>query len=106
MERQQPCAASSHGTILPDIQRFVACTCAQAASEAYDATLAPIHTYLVRMAIKTSIYLLPDRATFIASIGETGAGLPLPSVTSIYVVDRAPSFLHRGDGYRLRAIHV
>jgi hypothetical protein len=45
----------------------------QAASEAYDATLAPIHTYLVRMAIKGSIYLLPDRATFIAQIGETGA---------------------------------
>ena len=47
-------------------------------SEAYDATLSPIHTYFVRMAIKTSIYLLPDRATFIASIGETGAGSAPP----------------------------
>lgn len=44
----------------------------QAASDAYDATLAPVHTYFVRMAVKTSMYLLPDRATFIASIGETG----------------------------------
>ena len=45
----------------------------QAASDAYEATLAPVHTYFVRMAVKTSMYLLPDRATFIASIGETGA---------------------------------
>lgn len=44
----------------------------QAASEAYDVTLAPVHTYFVRMAVKTSMYLLPDRATFLSSIGETG----------------------------------
>ncbi len=45
----------------------------QAASEAYDATLAPVHTYFVRTAVKASLYLLPDRATFLNSIGETGA---------------------------------
>lgn len=45
---------------------------AQAASEAYDATLAPVHTYFVRTAVKASLYLLPDRATFLHSIGETG----------------------------------
>ena len=44
----------------------------QAASEAYDATLAPVHTYFVRTAVKASLYLLPDRATFLQSIGETG----------------------------------
>ena len=45
---------------------------AQAASEAYDATLAPVHTYFVRTAVKASLYLLPDRGTFLQSIGETG----------------------------------
>ena len=50
----------------------------QAASQAYDATLAPVHTYFVRTAVKASLYLLPDRATFLNSIGETGASsLPL-----------------------------
>lgn len=59
----------------------------QAASDAYDATLAPVHTYFVRMAVKTSMYLLPDRATFIASIGETGAlliTLLLPLLTCLF----------------------
>ena len=51
---------------------------AQAASEAYDASLAPVHTYFVRTAVKASLYLLPDRATFLQSIGETGQHL-LPS---------------------------
>lgn len=55
----------------------------QAASDAYDSTLAPIHTYFVRMAIKTSMYLLPDRATFIASIGETGSLLPADVILQI-----------------------
>lgn len=49
----------------------------QAASESYDATLAPVHTYFVRTAVKASLYLLPDRATFLRSIGETGAACPL-----------------------------
>ena len=48
----------------------------QAASESYDATLAPVHTYFVRTAVKASLYLLPDRATFLRSIGETGAASP------------------------------
>ena len=46
-----------------------------AVSEAYDATLASMHGYMVRMAIKTSMYMLPARDTFMASIQETGASL-------------------------------
>ena len=49
----------------------------EAANEAYTTTLAPIHTYLVRAAVRTSMFLLPDRTAFLKSIGETGAGTPL-----------------------------
>jgi hypothetical protein len=45
----------------------------QAAAEAYDATLSNMHGYMVRMAIKTSMYMLPNRDQFLASINETGA---------------------------------
>ncbi len=64
----------------------------QAASDAYDATLAPVHTYFVRMAVKTSMYLLPDRATFIASIGETGANL-LPGFCLYLNLAESPSLI-------------
>jgi hypothetical protein len=43
----------------------------QAAAEAYDATLSNMHGYMVRMAIKTSMYMLPNRDHFLASINET-----------------------------------
>jgi hypothetical protein len=62
----------------------------QAASDAYDATLSPIHTYFVRVAIKTSMYLLPDRSTFIASIGETG----MPAFLTMEYPSPSLSFLH------------
>jgi len=45
----------------------------QAAAEAYDVTLSNMHSYMVRMAIKTSMYMLPNRDQFLASINETGA---------------------------------
>lgn len=48
----------------------------QAASEAYDATLSAMHGYMVRMAIKTSMYMLPTREAFLTSINETGAQIP------------------------------
>ena len=44
----------------------------QAAAEAYDATLAAAHGMMVRMAVKGSMYMLPNRETFLASINETG----------------------------------
>ncbi|KAK9839691.1 hypothetical protein WJX81_006404 [Elliptochloris bilobata] len=43
----------------------------EAANEAYSSTLAPIHTYLVRAAIRASMFLLPDRTAFLKSIGES-----------------------------------
>lgn len=46
-------------------------TLRQAAGEAYDATLSNMHGYMVRMAIKTSMYMLPHRDHFLASISET-----------------------------------
>ncbi|CAK0783144.1 hypothetical protein CVIRNUC_006340 [Coccomyxa viridis] len=57
--------------LLQNMAKNSATTLRQAASEAYDATLAPVHTYFVRTAVKASLYLLPDRATFLHSIGET-----------------------------------
>ena len=52
-------------------------TLRQAAAEAYDATLSNMHGYMVRMAIKTSMYMLPNRDQFLASIHETGMQGPL-----------------------------
>lgn len=46
-------------------------TLRQAAGEAYDATLSSMHGYMVRMAIKTSMYMLPSRDQFLGSIHET-----------------------------------
>ena len=63
---------------------------AQAASEAYDATLAPVHTYFVRTAVKASLYLLPDRATFLQSIGETGLYPLLSATKRLYTAALAP----------------
>ena len=40
-------------------------------SDAYDATLGQIHTWVVRAGIKTGMLGLPSRETFFASIGET-----------------------------------
>ena len=44
----------------------------QAASEAYDATLAKAHGMMVKMGVRTSMYMLPTREAFLASINETG----------------------------------
>jgi hypothetical protein len=81
----------------------------QAASDAYDATLAPVHTYFVRMAVKTSMYLLPDRATFLASIGETGP-LPAsqlhPSVHDYLLLNKSPSPVISYTGMALASLYV
>ncbi|CAD7701184.1 unnamed protein product [Ostreobium quekettii] len=43
----------------------------EAASTAYESALAPIHTYVVRGAVKAGLLMLPSRAAFLASICET-----------------------------------
>lgn len=42
-----------------------------AASEAYEATLAPFHTLFIRGAVRAGMLTLPSREHFMASIGET-----------------------------------
>ena len=44
-----------------------------AAGDAYAATLARCHGVLLRAGVRASLYLLPDRATFLACVGETEA---------------------------------
>lgn len=46
-------------------------TVGAATSAAYDATLAEIHTMIVRTAIRAGLWALPSRDAFISSIGET-----------------------------------
>ncbi|GBF99484.1 hypothetical protein Rsub_12152 [Raphidocelis subcapitata] len=43
----------------------------EAASHAYDATLAPFHTALIRGVVRAGMLTLPSRAHFIAELGET-----------------------------------
>ena len=44
-----------------------------AAGPAYAATLATCHTGILRAGVRAALYLLPDRAAFMASLGETEA---------------------------------
>jgi hypothetical protein len=37
-------------------------------------TMSGIHTFVVRTAVKAGMYTLPSRHTFLAGIGEPGAG--------------------------------
>ncbi|KDD75016.1 hypothetical protein H632_c923p1 [Helicosporidium sp. ATCC 50920] len=43
----------------------------EAVSDAYDATLAQIHTWVVRAGIKAGMIALPTRENFLKSLGET-----------------------------------
>ncbi|KAI8468514.1 MAG: glycolipid transfer protein [Monoraphidium minutum] len=43
----------------------------EAAGEAYEATLAPFHTMLIRGAVRAGMLTLPSREHFLAAIGET-----------------------------------
>jgi hypothetical protein len=45
-----------------------------AAGAAYGGTLATCHTSILRAGVKAALYLLPDRAAFMASLGEDEAG--------------------------------
>lgn len=42
-----------------------------AASAAYEASLAPIHTFVVKTAIRTGMMTLPSRQSFLEHLGET-----------------------------------
>jgi len=44
-----------------------------AAGAAYAGSLATCHTGLLRAGVRAALYLLPDRAAFMASLGETEA---------------------------------
>ena len=74
------------------MQGFSMTACREAANEAYTTTLAPIHTYLVRAAVRTSMFLLPDRTAFLKSIGETGACCTLNPERQTLLPDRTPSW--------------
>ncbi|MEW5298321.1 MAG: hypothetical protein WDW38_000943 [Sanguina aurantia] len=43
----------------------------EAVTNAYELSLSPIHTYVVRTAVWAGMYSLPTRTAFLASIGET-----------------------------------
>jgi hypothetical protein len=46
-----------------------------AASEAYEASLAPFHTGLIRGVVRAGLLTLPSRDTFLAAVGETEASI-------------------------------
>ena len=46
-------------------------TLKEAAGEAYEATLAPYHTGIIRGVVRAGLYTLPSREHFLVSIGET-----------------------------------
>lgn len=46
-----------------------------ACAEAYNNTLASAHSWMVKNAIRTSMYMLPTREQFLTSIKETGKHL-------------------------------
>ena len=48
-----------------------------ACGQAYDNTLASAHSWMVKNAIRTSMYMLPTREQFLNSIKETGKPLHL-----------------------------
>ncbi|KAK9824662.1 hypothetical protein WJX72_012151 [[Myrmecia] bisecta] len=58
-------------TLLANLASDPSVTLRGAASDAYNATMAPIHSYLVRKAVQASMFTLPSRDHFLQSIGET-----------------------------------
>eukprot|EP00884_Botryococcus_braunii_P016260 jgi/Botrbrau1/3317/Bobra.0048s0013.1 len=60
-------------TLLEILADDATITLRSAATEAYNRNLASMHSYMVRTAIKASMYLLPNRDDFMKSIGETEA---------------------------------
>ena len=62
-------------SLLQNLESSSSCTLHTAAANAYNGTMAQIHTFFVRTAVKTSMYTLPTRQGFLESIGETGQHL-------------------------------
>lgn len=60
-------------TLVDNLTSNYAATLREAASAAYDVALAPIHTYVVRGAVRAGILSLPSRASFLQGISETEA---------------------------------
>lgn len=59
-------------SLLHNLGSSSSCTLHTAASNAYNGSMAQIHNFFVRTAVKTSMYTLPTRQGFLDSIGETG----------------------------------
>ena len=59
--------------LLAALAADAACPLRTAAGSAYAKTLARYHTAFLRAGVKASTYLLPDRAAFLRSLGETEA---------------------------------
>lgn len=70
-------------SLLQNMAADNACTLHTAAANAYNGTMAPIHNFFVRTAIKGSMYTLPTRAGFLQSIGETEASAKVHSAKFI-----------------------
>ena len=59
--------------LLAALAADAACPLRTAAGAAYAKTLANYHTALLRAGVRASTYLLPDRAAFLRSLGESEA---------------------------------
>ncbi|KAL0030221.1 hypothetical protein WJX77_003427 [Trebouxia sp. C0004] len=58
-------------SLLQNLAADKACTLHTATASAYSGTMAPMHNFFVRTAVKGGMYTLPTRAGFLQSIGET-----------------------------------
>ncbi|KAL0042833.1 hypothetical protein WJX79_001075 [Trebouxia sp. C0005] len=58
-------------SLLQNLAADKACTLHTATASAYSSTMAPMHNFFVRTAVKGGMYTLPTRAGFLQSIGET-----------------------------------
>lgn len=63
----------------------------QAASEAYEATMAPFHTMIIRGVVRAGLLTLPSRENFLASIGETEASAAAPGAELVAAAGRLVS---------------
>mmetsp|Transcript_13049 Transcript_13049/g.35538 ORF Transcript_13049/g.35538 Transcript_13049/m.35538 type:complete len:233 (+) Transcript_13049:52-750(+) len=57
--------------LLENFVRSREITVKEAATDAYQQSLAPVHPYMVRTAVWAGMYILPTRASFMQQIGET-----------------------------------
>lgn len=81
------------------------CTLHTAAANAYNASMSPMHNFVVRTAVKASMYTLPSREQFLASIGETGVCMQ-KSATRRPLQYCFPSAMHHQEpAWVLRCMH-